>query len=108
MFFCLVSDFGRFEKHDKKLKDWRLPKEWDWCETRMRYTSEKAELMNYFNVPRYDVPELLRSAEDGKQWRDVWYNVSAAVKFEFLGNHPFNHMVFGVIGTGHEVRLWLQ
>lgn len=70
------TDFDRFEKHDKKLKGWRLPKEWDWCEARMQYTSEKPDLMNYFNVPRYDVPELLRSAEDAKKWRDVWYDVS--------------------------------
>ena len=29
-------DFDRFDKHDPKMKDWRLPQEWDWCETRMR------------------------------------------------------------------------
>lgn len=69
-------DFDNFDKHDKKLKDWRLPKEVDWSEVRMRFTDEKPDLMNYFNVPRFDVPELMRSAEDGKKFRDVWYNVS--------------------------------
>lgn len=69
-------DFDRFDKHDKKLKDWRLPKEWDWCEARQKFTHERPSLMNYFNVPRYDVPELVRNADDAKQFRDVWYNVS--------------------------------
>jgi NADH dehydrogenase (ubiquinone) 1 alpha subcomplex subunit 10 len=32
--------FDRFEKHDPKMKDWRLPpQEWAWCEARMRYVS---------------------------------------------------------------------
>lgn len=67
-------DFDRFEKHDPKLKQWRLPKEWDWCEIRMTYANEKPELMNSFNVPRLDVPELLRSGSDSKIWHDVWFN----------------------------------
>uniref|UniRef100_A0A0K8TSV4 NADH dehydrogenase [ubiquinone] 1 alpha subcomplex subunit 10, mitochondrial n=1 Tax=Tabanus bromius TaxID=304241 RepID=A0A0K8TSV4_TABBR len=69
-------DFDQFEidKHNPKMKDWRFPKEWDWCEQRIKYCNEKDVLMNYFNVPRYDVPELLRSADDGKVWRDVWCN----------------------------------
>jgi NADH dehydrogenase (ubiquinone) 1 alpha subcomplex subunit 10 len=30
-------DFDRFEKHDPKMKDWRLPpQEWAWCEARMK------------------------------------------------------------------------
>lgn len=82
-------DFDRFDKHDKKLKDWRLPKEGDWCEVRMRFTDDKPDLMNYFNVPRYDVPELLRSAEDGKLWRDVWFNVSEGVTSVCCCGHYF-------------------
>jgi NADH dehydrogenase (ubiquinone) 1 alpha subcomplex subunit 10 len=67
-------DFDRFDKHDPKMKDWRLPQEWDWCERRMLYCNEKSDLMNYFNVPRFDVPELVRSAEEAKILRDVWFN----------------------------------
>lgn len=74
-------DFDNFDKHDKKLKDWRLPKETDWSEVRMRFTDEKPDLMNYFNIPRFDVPELMRSAEDGKKYRDVWYNVSTILLY---------------------------
>lgn len=69
-------DFDRFDKHDPKMKDWRLPQEWDWCEKRMLYTNEKSDLMNYFNVPRFDVPELVRTADEAKKLRDVWFNVS--------------------------------
>jgi NADH dehydrogenase (ubiquinone) 1 alpha subcomplex subunit 10 len=29
-------DFDRFDKYDLKLKDWRLPSEWDWNTARMR------------------------------------------------------------------------
>lgn len=67
-------DFDRFDHYDPKMKDWRMAGEWDWCEMRMRFTDEKCDLMNYFNVPRFDVPELTRSPEDSKAWRDVWYN----------------------------------
>ncbi len=74
--FSNLSDFDRFEKHDPKLKEWRLPKEWDWCEVRMKYASEKHYMMNLFNVPRFDVEELQRSGEDSKIWHDVWFNVS--------------------------------
>lgn len=70
-------DFGQFEvdHHNKKMKDWRFPLETTWCEARIKYCNGKNTLMNYFNVPRYDVPELLRDAESSKIWRDVWFNV---------------------------------
>lgn len=69
-------DFDRYDKHDLKLNDWRenLYEEWDWCERRMLYTTEKCDLMNYFNVPRFDVPELVRAAEDSKVWHEVWFS----------------------------------
>lgn len=67
-------DFDRFDHYDPKMKDWRLNNEWDWCEMRMRFTSEKPDLLNYFNVPRFDVPELMRSADDSIAWRNVWFN----------------------------------
>nr|XP_014089703.1 NADH dehydrogenase [ubiquinone] 1 alpha subcomplex subunit 10, mitochondrial isoform X2 [Bactrocera oleae] len=69
-------DFGQFEVdyHNKKMKDWRFPLEAEWCEARIKYCNEKSTLMNYFNVPRYDVPELLRDADSSKIWRDVWFN----------------------------------
>lgn len=74
-------DFDRFDKHDPKMKDWRLPKEWDWCEKRMRYANEKSGLLNYFNVPRYDVPELVMDAEEDKAIQRVWLN-APGMKYE--------------------------
>lgn len=84
----VVEDIERinFEQHEtdphnKKMLDWRFPLESEWCEARIKYCNEKPELMSYFNVPRYDVPELLRSADDGKVWRDVWFNVSSLLNY---------------------------
>lgn len=65
-------DFDRFDHYDPKMKDWRLPGEWDWCELRMRFTQEKPDLMNYFNVPRLDVPELIDQAGDVIEFNKVW------------------------------------
>lgn len=31
--------------------------------------------MNYFNVPRFDVPEMIISGDDFKIKQDVWYDV---------------------------------
>ncbi|ALC47400.1 ND42 [Drosophila busckii] len=69
-------DFAQHEvdAHNKKMADWRFMLETQWCEARIKYCKEKSDLMNYFNVPRFDVPELLRNADDSKVWRDVWYN----------------------------------
>ena len=74
-------DFNEFEKdyYNKKMKDWRIPLENMWTEQRIKYCNEMPDLMAQFNVPRYDVPELLRSADDGKVWRDVWFNVSLQI-----------------------------
>lgn len=67
-------DFDRFDHYDPKMKDWRLPNEWEWCEMRQRFTNEKCDLMNYFNVPRFDVPELITQPDDHKVWHDLWFN----------------------------------
>jgi len=68
--------FEQFEvdPHDKKMQDWRFTLESEWIEARIKYCNQKCDLMNYFNVPRFDVPELLRNPDDGKTYRDVWYN----------------------------------
>lgn len=66
-------DFDRFDHYDPKMQDWRMAGEWDWCEMRMRFTDEKYDLMNYFNVPRYDAPELLMSADEAKIFNEKWW-----------------------------------
>lgn len=69
-------DFSKYEGDlsIKKLKDWRFPQEGDWCEARIKYCNEKDELMNYFNIPRYDVPELLRKPDEAKIYKEVWFS----------------------------------
>ncbi|XP_067005754.1 NADH dehydrogenase [ubiquinone] 1 alpha subcomplex subunit 10, mitochondrial [Anabrus simplex] len=67
-------DFDRFDKNDNKMKDWRMAGEWDWKEARMLYASEKNILMNYFNVPRFDVPELTVSPNEAFVWHKVMNN----------------------------------
>ncbi len=46
-------DFDRFGHYDKKMQDWRLMTEWEWCEKRMLYTSDKYDIYSYFNIPRW-------------------------------------------------------
>ncbi|XP_072948028.1 NADH dehydrogenase [ubiquinone] 1 alpha subcomplex subunit 10, mitochondrial [Epargyreus clarus] len=66
----VVEDIERlnFEKYtereEPKMKDWRLPREVEWADQRALYTNNKHYLMNLFNIPRLDVPELLTSADD--------------------------------------------
>uniref|UniRef100_A0A1B0A1A9 NADH dehydrogenase [ubiquinone] 1 alpha subcomplex subunit 10, mitochondrial n=1 Tax=Glossina pallidipes TaxID=7398 RepID=A0A1B0A1A9_GLOPL len=69
-------DFDAFEEDpmEKKMMDWRFPNEVEWCEARIKFAGQKPDLMNYFNIPRFDVPELLRDADSSKIYRDVWYN----------------------------------
>lgn len=52
------------EREEPKMKDWRFPRETEWADQRKLYTNQKCYLMNLFNVPRIDVPELITSADD--------------------------------------------
>lgn len=47
------------------------------------YTDGKHELLGYFNVPRFDCPELIMPAEDEKLFEETWYSVSE-MYFMFL------------------------
>jgi len=67
-------DFDCYYPRDPKQDDWRKADDWAWCEFRQRYTYEKPELMDFFNVPRFDVPELVMSADDSQKFTDIWYN----------------------------------
>lgn len=67
-------DFDRFEKHDSKMEDWRYWHEEDWNAERMKFASEKHDLMNQFQVPVLDVPEILWSADEFNAWKEAWYN----------------------------------
>merc|ERR1712212_1433597 len=74
----VVEDIERidfnFDKNDPKLADWRQPDEWEWCMKRMQYTKGKSRIMNWMNVPDFSVPELILSADEHKQFNDVWWS----------------------------------
>ncbi|XP_013783567.1 NADH dehydrogenase [ubiquinone] 1 alpha subcomplex subunit 10, mitochondrial-like [Limulus polyphemus] len=67
-------DFDRFEKHDPKLKDWRIDDRWEWNGLRRTFSNMKYKLMSLFGIPNLNVPELLISAEDYKKYIDVMEN----------------------------------
>lgn len=71
------------EREEPKMKDWRLPREMEWAEQRALYTNYKSYLMNLFNIPRLDVPELITNADDGYARDKVIYD------------HPAFHYVEG-------------
>jgi hypothetical protein len=45
--------------------------------------------MSYFNVPRFDVPELLRTPDESKVFHEVWLSVSAFEGKEKRFSHFF-------------------
>lgn len=65
-------DFDRFGHYDEKMKDWRIMTEWEWCEKRMEFTSDRTKLYGCFNIPRWDVPELILEADDARILEDVY------------------------------------
>lgn len=74
-------DFDNFGHYDEKMKDWRIMTEWEWCEKRMEYTTDKYDLLHYCNIPRYDVPELILTAEDSEVYDEV-YNSAPGMVYE--------------------------
>lgn len=75
-------DLDRFDHYDTKMADWRLMYEEDWCERRQQYTTFKMELMNYFNVPRFEAPELMTDPDDFDIWYEKWFN-APGMKFAY-------------------------
>ncbi|XP_050356292.1 NADH dehydrogenase [ubiquinone] 1 alpha subcomplex subunit 10, mitochondrial [Nymphalis io] len=75
------------EREEPKMKDWRLPREVDWADKRMIYTNNKNYLMNLFNIPRFDVPELITDADDGYLRDKV---ISNHPDFEYLEGYGRN------------------
>ncbi|XP_023016004.2 NADH dehydrogenase (ubiquinone) subunit ND-42 [Leptinotarsa decemlineata] len=63
-------DFNRFDIQDSQMKDWVYRLEEEWGCLRYKYADKKEKLMNYCNVPCYEVPELIVEALDaGKYYR---------------------------------------
>lgn len=74
-------DFDKYtERTEPKMKDWRLMREIEWADLRMIYTNNKANIMNNFNIPRCDVPELITSADDAFEQASV-YDETPGLKY---------------------------
>lgn len=69
-------DYPGFEDtpYNKKMEDWRFNLESDWSEQRIKFCNDKSSLLNYINIPRFDVPELLVDYATAKYLKDVWYS----------------------------------
>ncbi|XP_050296640.1 NADH dehydrogenase [ubiquinone] 1 alpha subcomplex subunit 10, mitochondrial isoform X2 [Anthonomus grandis grandis] len=55
-------DFQRYDYQDPQLKDWMYDAEEDWAVLRYKYAERKERIMNFCNVPCFDVPELMVDA----------------------------------------------
>lgn len=57
-------DFDNYPKYGEMGRDWRFFFEQEMADGRAEVTNYKPEIMNFLNVPVFDVPELLISGED--------------------------------------------
>ncbi|KAJ3646431.1 hypothetical protein Zmor_024019 [Zophobas morio] len=64
-------DFDSYDVQDPKMKDWRHHSEEDWGVLRNKYADKKDSVLAYFNVPVFNVPELMIEAEDAKHYYDI-------------------------------------
>lgn len=69
-------DYPGFEEtpYNKKMEDWRFNTESDWTEQRLKFCNDKNIILQYVNIPRFDVPELLMDYATAKYLKDVWYS----------------------------------
>ncbi|CAH1105368.1 unnamed protein product [Psylliodes chrysocephalus] len=64
-------DFNKYDAQDTHLKDWDHKMEEDWASLRHKYADKKEILMNYCNIPCFEVPELVVDAEDANTYHNV-------------------------------------
>ncbi|XP_019880118.1 NADH dehydrogenase [ubiquinone] 1 alpha subcomplex subunit 10, mitochondrial [Aethina tumida] len=74
-------DFDHYDEQDRKMKDWDLPKEEDWAAIRRRYADDKNLLLSYFNIPCFEVPELVVGPEDADTYYQVLFE-APGMKYE--------------------------
>lgn len=67
-------DYPGFQEipYNKTMEDWRFHLESDMTEQRIKFCNDKSSLLNYVNIPRFDVPELLVDYATAKYLKDVW------------------------------------
>ncbi|KAJ8929509.1 hypothetical protein NQ314_017802 [Rhamnusium bicolor] len=57
-------DFNRHDLQDSQLKDWDHSMEEEWAVLRHKYADKKNSIMNYCNLPAFEVPELVAPGEE--------------------------------------------
>ncbi|XP_075211912.1 NADH dehydrogenase (ubiquinone) subunit ND-42 [Lycorma delicatula] len=60
-------DFERYTVYDKKMCDWRFPKEQALSDFRMKFTDDRQYIFAMFNYPLFDCPELYAPAEEAEE-----------------------------------------
>ncbi|XP_018577620.1 NADH dehydrogenase [ubiquinone] 1 alpha subcomplex subunit 10, mitochondrial [Anoplophora glabripennis] len=64
-------DFNRYDIQDPHLKDWVYYQEEEWACLRHKYADQKDSILNYCNVPCYEVPELIVEALEADTYHKV-------------------------------------
>uniref|UniRef100_A0A4D5R9V1 NADH dehydrogenase [ubiquinone] 1 alpha subcomplex subunit 10, mitochondrial n=1 Tax=Scolopendra viridis TaxID=118503 RepID=A0A4D5R9V1_SCOVI len=67
-------DFDQYDKYDKKLEDWRIEDKGNWDQLRLKYTTNQDDTLMLFNIPRFDVPEIIMPPEDAVIYHDLTDN----------------------------------
>ncbi|CAG9855887.1 unnamed protein product [Phyllotreta striolata] len=67
-------DFNRFDTQDTQLKDWVCRLEEEYGVLRHKYADKKHSLMNYFNIPCFDIPELEVEAMEAHAYHTLMNN----------------------------------
>lgn len=90
-------EFKRADDNDTKLSDWVFHTEEEMGVARSYYADKKDLIMNHFNVPRYDVSEMIIDAEDAKLMFDI-LNEAPGNKFDkgFNANMGDKNILFKI------------
>lgn len=68
-------DFDKYTVYDKKMSDWRFPKEQAIADARMLYSNRKMDILKMSNLPMFDSPELYYSGEEVEILEEVMSKV---------------------------------
>lgn len=76
------------------MADWRfMPREWDWCEARIKYTGDAFQILTLLEVPLTYCDELQIEPEDDKLLVEVYESVS--IKWDKnMKNSQLNFFLF--------------
>ncbi|XP_057660660.1 NADH dehydrogenase [ubiquinone] 1 alpha subcomplex subunit 10, mitochondrial [Diorhabda carinulata] len=64
-------DFNKYDSQDPNLKDWVYRLEEEWALLRHKYADKKDKIMNYCNIPCFEIPELCVEASEADTYHKV-------------------------------------